>query len=931
MATQSYGSFGGGFAQGLQAGSAMADKWVGAYNTAYDRGEMQQASEATPDPGPSPVVDKIMSDMHVDRATAESAAERIRQDPASGAKILNSLSVGKAGVGDATAGAPPPAPADAVATPGVDVSPVPTPQSTTTALTPPKPPVPNLGATTGSGAPMGFGGSGGPDIPPAPPSMGVAPDASMGAGETRIPPMPATGTGPNGPAPATSLGPGETQEGPVQPGQAIKPPPVGMAPMGTPPAADSPEAVTARETAAGKIAGLDMDHFKAYVENVAGTEASGAGYQSVNKQNYLGRYQFGAEALTDLGYVKPGTKQAGLNDPNNWTGKDGIKSANSFLGNPEVQNNAFQSYTEDHYQQLRQAGLIKDDTPDNQIAGLLKGAHLGGVQGVTNLVKNGVDREDANHTKISDYVSQGRSAFDNLTPSEAKPGAPGTQDTQALATKPAAQLTSALKVPAIQSAVADDLKTMERIQTRTYVDPKTTFTVQPDGTVMMQAPKQANDSDRYLRMARVAAKQGKGELFKQFMDAHLTARAEEASGFLDSINKSDMSDDNKVAAMAHGTGIQIYKTADGQYVVPALSGSPDGNGQYRRYTADQIGGLAKNLATAEGQKNLIAYQGKQAEIEAKQAETTLKTATENRAINKQNFDTDVNAPGSEASLRYAQGQQALNADPAKVEAARVRAQGVETRATAAAKAADERRAANEEFKRTQQKAQWDRQEAVKNEPNVYNVPDSKDEVDVRLPVPGWRPKDENGNDNPPPAHGQIARATPIPDALNSGGKPGYMLKSEAAKADQVVKDLGDSGFSQAQGRPAYVQPTILSPIQPNRATNRLAGNETSESGKLSFLTYGYNPATKRAEPVVMVDGKPKFATADSAPHADTVQEAAQSAKEYMSYIIAHPEAAPPGWNPSQDPSNQDIAWQKRQALTPPKLGVGSTAYATSGT
>jgi len=40
----------------------------------------------------------------------------------------------------------------------------------------------------------------------------------------------------------------------------------------------------------------------------------------------------GSAALQDLGYVKPGTPQTpdALNNPNNWTGKDGITSATAF-------------------------------------------------------------------------------------------------------------------------------------------------------------------------------------------------------------------------------------------------------------------------------------------------------------------------------------------------------------------------------------------------------------------------------------------------------------------------------------------------------------------------------------------------------------------------------------------------------------------------
>lgn len=157
------------------------------------------------------------------------------------------------------------------------------------------------------------------------------------------------------------------------------------------------------------LGSLSQDELRAYMAQTGYTE-SGGNYDVQNTLGYQGKYQFGRSALIDLGYVKPGTAQTpeALNNPNNWTGKNGINSAAAFRANPGVQEQAMYDYTKQNYATLQRQGLITSDTDNSKIAGLLSASHLGGPGNVSKWVNNGIDFTDAYGTSLSSYYNQGR-------------------------------------------------------------------------------------------------------------------------------------------------------------------------------------------------------------------------------------------------------------------------------------------------------------------------------------------------------------------------------------------------------------------------------------------------------------------------------------------------------------------------------------------
>lgn len=153
------------------------------------------------------------------------------------------------------------------------------------------------------------------------------------------------------------------------------------------------------------VSGIPID-FKAFSNRIAALESGGGGsggYSTVNKLGYLGRYQFGALALQDMGLVKKGTSLKGLDNPKNWN-IDGGKQA--FLKDENLQEETFAKYTKMNYSRLVNLGVITADSPPGEIAGYLAASHLVGPGGAKDL-KVGVVKADAFGTKSSKYFLEG--------------------------------------------------------------------------------------------------------------------------------------------------------------------------------------------------------------------------------------------------------------------------------------------------------------------------------------------------------------------------------------------------------------------------------------------------------------------------------------------------------------------------------------------
>jgi Ca2+-binding RTX toxin-like protein len=142
-------------------------------------------------------------------------------------------------------------------------------------------------------------------------------------------------------------------------------------------------------------------------------EASGK-YNAVSPVGkYLGLYQLGEAALTDIGlYRRDSTPNTNDWNPNNFTGLYGIYSKEQFLANPSAQDKAMTAHMSVLDGQLAYYDALKyDGQTINGIAitvsGLLAGAHLVGSKALgtwLNSGEQGAVPKDGNSTLVTEYL-----------------------------------------------------------------------------------------------------------------------------------------------------------------------------------------------------------------------------------------------------------------------------------------------------------------------------------------------------------------------------------------------------------------------------------------------------------------------------------------------------------------------------------------------
>ena len=165
----------------------------------------------------------------------------------------------------------------------------------------------------------------------------------------------------------------------------------------------SGESSPSRVSEANVPSGSDLPiDYKSYAEKI-GEKESGGKYDEVNTLGYLGKYQFGAMALQDMGLVKKGTSLKGLDDPANWN-IDGGKQA--FLNNAQLQEDTMLKYTKQNLSTLNRIGVVTDKSSTQDIAGYLAASHLLGPGGAKKLSKGEVGK-DAYGTSSASYFKIG--------------------------------------------------------------------------------------------------------------------------------------------------------------------------------------------------------------------------------------------------------------------------------------------------------------------------------------------------------------------------------------------------------------------------------------------------------------------------------------------------------------------------------------------
>lgn len=159
----------------------------------------------------------------------------------------------------------------------------------------------------------------------------------------------------------------------------------------------------------GSIGELTADDVRAFTAQLGYTESRGT-YDKIEQSGFVGKYQFSADDLVNLGYIKDaaGNTLADISNPNTWMNKDNIASLDDFLASPELQERAIFNLTKKNYAALQESGVITKTTSKDVISGMLSVAHLTGPSGATEWFKTGKFSINANGYSPADYFNRGR-------------------------------------------------------------------------------------------------------------------------------------------------------------------------------------------------------------------------------------------------------------------------------------------------------------------------------------------------------------------------------------------------------------------------------------------------------------------------------------------------------------------------------------------
>lgn len=197
----------------------------------------------------------------------------------------------------------------------------------------------------------------------------------------------------------------------------------GPASAGTPPGAkmaSKSDMVSAPKAPSG-IGNLTAVQVKAIILQIAFSETkSNPGAVDVN--NYCGKYQFTAQNLVDLGYIKAdyyeqygqGSNTGAVHIAGAWTGKNNIQDLGDFLAAEPLQDNAMFQLLNSYYESLNRLNGIKPGDTVSTIAGMLCVAHALGPSAAKKWRDTAVG-EDVYKTPGGSYFGIGQYAVDVLS------------------------------------------------------------------------------------------------------------------------------------------------------------------------------------------------------------------------------------------------------------------------------------------------------------------------------------------------------------------------------------------------------------------------------------------------------------------------------------------------------------------------------------
>lgn len=173
----------------------------------------------------------------------------------------------------------------------------------------------------------------------------------------------------------------------------------------------------AQPPAMGTVGTLTKEQTTALLAQLAKSESGGEAepYRAKNNLNFVGKYQFGYQALQDLKYVKSSvSSNAQLSNPNSWTGKDGISSLEDYYAAHDTQEKMALEYQQNQYKTLVHVGAITKDDPPDTVGGMLQVSWFGAGNAADWRAKKIPDVYQGNPYR--DYFNRGKYAVTQAAP-----------------------------------------------------------------------------------------------------------------------------------------------------------------------------------------------------------------------------------------------------------------------------------------------------------------------------------------------------------------------------------------------------------------------------------------------------------------------------------------------------------------------------------
>lgn len=163
---------------------------------------------------------------------------------------------------------------------------------------------------------------------------------------------------------------------------------------------------TTAPTAVGTLDPVQAKRLKAAL----GLSESSNNYQAVNQLGYIGKYQFGAEALRTVRFCNAWAKSNhDLHRDDVWVGVVDVNSREDYLNLPSAQELSMDILLHDNFKGLIGHGVVGTDSPPPVVGGYLAICHLLGVGGAIDFKKGAVG-SDANGTTATKYYHLGYKA-----------------------------------------------------------------------------------------------------------------------------------------------------------------------------------------------------------------------------------------------------------------------------------------------------------------------------------------------------------------------------------------------------------------------------------------------------------------------------------------------------------------------------------------